>query len=77
MMSATFGASLMLWGVFTLLNGFFPQIAHRIPAEPAPRLIILASAIAVGMLVQRLYFWPGKREKQERAKDRPGELAPA
>jgi hypothetical protein len=77
MMSATVGAILMLFGVFTLLHAYLPQYAERIPAAPLPRLVILAGVIAAGMLVQRLYFWPGKRQGEERAKDRPGELAPA
>jgi hypothetical protein len=77
MMSATVGALMMLYGVFTLLHAYVPQYARRIPAEPLPRLVILVGVVAAGMLVQRLYFWPGKRQQGERAKDRPAELAPA
>jgi hypothetical protein len=77
MMSATVGALMMLYGIFTLLHAYLPQYAVRIPAAPMPRLVIVAGVIAAGMLVQRLYFWPGKREQRERAKDHPGELAAA
>jgi hypothetical protein len=77
LMSAAVGAGMLLYGVWTLLNAYLPAYARRIPAEMTTRLVILAAVVAAGMLVQRLYFWPGKREHQERAKDRPGELAPA
>jgi hypothetical protein len=73
MMSATFGALFMLWGIFALLNGYFPSMARRIPPQPLPRIVILVSAIALGLLIQRLYFWP----KKDRAKDRSGEPASA
>jgi hypothetical protein len=59
------------------VHAYLPQYAQRIPAEPMPRLVILTGVVAAGMLVQRLYFWPGKRQQRERAKDRAGELAPA
>jgi hypothetical protein len=77
LMSAAVGAGMLIYGVFTLLSAYLPDYAGRIPAEPQVRLVILGVVVAAGMLVQRLYFWPGKREKRERAKDRPGELAPA
>ncbi len=77
MMSATVGALLMLFGIFTLLHAYLPQYALRIPAAPLPRLVIVACVIAAGMLVQRLYFWPGRREQRERAKDQSGDLAAA
>jgi hypothetical protein len=76
MMSATVGALMMLFGIFTLLQAYLPRLAIRIPAAPMPRLVIVAGVIAAGMLVQRLYFWPGRRER-ERAKDRPDGLAAA
>ena len=77
LMSAAVGAVLLLYGGLTLITAYLPDYAGRIPSEPQTRLVILGVVVAGGMLVQRLYFWPGKREKQERAKDRPGELAPA
>jgi hypothetical protein len=77
LMSAAVGALMLLYGVFTLISAYLPDYARRIPAEPQTRLAILGAVVAGGMLIQWLYFWPGKREKRERAKDRPGELAPA
>ena len=71
------GAGMLLYGVFELTTAYLPDYGRRIPAEPQTRLVILLAVVAAGMLIQRFYFWPGKTEKRERAKDRPGELAPA
>jgi hypothetical protein len=63
-MSATVGALLLLCGIYTLLNAYLPAYAEKIPPEPQVRLLILASVVAAGMLVQRLFFWPGKKKPQ-------------
>ena len=65
LMSAIAGAAIMLYGIFTLLHAYSPEIAQRIPPQTLPRLVILAGVVAAGMLVQRLYFWPGKRPQPE------------
>jgi zinc transporter ZupT len=76
-MSAVAGVALLIYGGITLLETYVPGYRRYLPPQLGPRLIILAVLVAIGMLVQRLYFWPGRQQKREQAKDRPGELAAA
>lgn len=77
LMSAAVGGGLLLYGGLVLLTAYLPAFARQVPAEPRTRLVILLAIAAAGLLVQRFYFWPGQRQKRERANTRPGELAPA
>jgi hypothetical protein len=70
-------------GAVLLLAGIIGMVALGAPAQmkavPAPHVLaaIAAAVAAAGMLVQRMFFWPGKRQSEERAKDRSGETVPA
>jgi hypothetical protein len=76
-MSAVGGTGLILWGGLALLAAFLPQYEHLVPQDTVSRITIVACMVAIGLTIQYFYFWPGRRQKKERAKDRPGELAPA
>jgi hypothetical protein len=76
LVSAAVGAILLLLGGAALLELLAPRYGQMVP-PPQMLAAIAAGATLVGMLVQRIFFWPGRREKVERAKDRSGETVPA
>jgi hypothetical protein len=76
LVSAAAGTVLLLLGGMILLEIFSPRHSGMIPK--AHVLAAIAGAVTLtGMLVQRVFFWPGKREAEERRKDRSGETVPA
>jgi hypothetical protein len=70
-MSATVGALMLLCGGYTLLNAYLPQFARQVPTEPRIQLMILGAVVVVGMVIQRVYFWPKKKNKEEAPKGEP------
>jgi len=77
LMSAVGGTGLILWGGLALLAAYLPQYQHMVPDDTTSRITIVVCMVAIGLTIQYFYFWPGRREKKERAKDRVGEVVPA
>lgn len=76
LVSSAAGAVLLLLGGVALMEILLPRHGGMIP-KPQVLAAIAGAVTLAGMLVQRVFFWPGKREAQERAKDRSGETVPA
>jgi len=76
-MSAVGGTGLILWGGLALLAAYLPQYEHLVPQDAVTRIAMVLCMVGIGLAVQYFYFWPGRREKKERAKDHVGEAAPA
>jgi hypothetical protein len=70
-MSATAGALMLLCGLYTLANAYLPQYAQRMPTEPRLQLMLLGGVVLAGMVVQRVYFWPKKKKKDEETDGEP------
>jgi hypothetical protein len=76
LVSAAGGAALLLFGGIAVLQIYAPSRAGSIP--PPHLLLAIGGAMTLaGMGVQRAFFWPGKQQSRERAKDRGGETVPA
>ena len=59
--TAAAGTALVLLGSLALLRFYGLQYERLIPASFETRILALAVFVLAGMLVQRLFFWPGKQ----------------
>jgi hypothetical protein len=69
--SATAGALMLLCGLYTLVNAYLPQYAQRMPTQPRVQLMLLGGVVLAGMVVQRVYFWPKKKKKDDETEGEP------
>jgi hypothetical protein len=62
--TALLGALLLVTGGYTLLERYAPQYLSYFPATHLTRYGSLAIAMLLGILIQRICFWPRKQSPQ-------------
>ena len=80
LLTASAGTALLLFGIQTLVHNLAPQYQPWVPGAAGPpnsRLIAIGAVFLIGLLMQRILFWPGRRQKKERQKDHLPQVAPA
>jgi len=80
LLTTSLGTALLLLGAQTLIHTYFPQYQPWVPGATGPlntRIIAVAAVFLIGLLIQRLLFWPGRRQKKERQKDHLPQVATA
>jgi hypothetical protein len=63
--SAALGTGLLLVAGYALLQVYAPQYQAFIPARPAAQWGVMAALTVVGMILQRVLFWPTKRRVKQ------------
>ncbi len=78
--TAAVGTLLLLVGAQTVVHAYGPQFEGWVPGSVGgtwSRAGAVAIVFLMGLLMQRLLFWPGRRQRKEREKDHVGQVAAA